>query len=74
MQLKKFEPDLFKIIKHKQAIPQYGADSGERFEIVNEIEQKHLGLIIGGNLKSGIGMADRVSQGKELAKKALLLH
>ncbi len=74
MQLEKFEPDMFKIIRHKQAIPQYGADSGERFETVNEIEKKYPGLIIGGNLKSGIGMADRVSQGKELAKKALLLQ
>ncbi|RLD64703.1 MAG: protoporphyrinogen oxidase [Bacteroidetes bacterium] len=74
MQLKKFKPDMFKIIRHKQAIPQYGADSGERFETVNEIEKKYPGLIIGGNLKSGIGMADRVSQGKELAKKALLLQ
>lgn len=74
MQLEKFEPDMFKIIRHKQAIPQYGADSGERFETVNEIEKKYPGLIIGGNLKSGIGIADRVSQGKELAKKALLLQ
>lgn len=74
MKLDKFEPDMFKIIRHKQAIPQYGAESGERFETINEIENKYPGLIIGGNLKDGIGMADRVSQAKELAKKALHLH
>ncbi|RLD60255.1 MAG: protoporphyrinogen oxidase [Bacteroidetes bacterium] len=74
MKLDHFEPDMFKIIRHKQAIPQYGADSGERFKTVSDIESKYPGLIIGGNLKDGIGMADRVSQGKELAKKALLLH
>ncbi len=74
MQLEQFEPDMFKIIRHKQAIPQYGADSGVRFETINEIENKYRGLIIGGNLSDGIGMADRAKQGKELAKKALLLH
>lgn len=72
MQLDKFEPDMFKIIRHKQAIPQYGADSGERFETVRDIESKFPGLIIGGNLKDGIGMADRVSQAKELAMRAIL--
>ena len=71
MQLKEFEPDMFKIIRHKQAIPQYGADSGERFETVQEIENKYKGLLIGGNLKDGIGMADRVKQGTDLAKRIL---
>lgn len=74
MQLDRFEPDMFKIIRHKQAIPQYGADSGERFDKVQEIENKYTGLFIGGNLKNGIGMADRVKQGTELAKKVLLLR
>jgi oxygen-dependent protoporphyrinogen oxidase len=71
MQLDRFEPDMFKIIRHKQAIPQYGADSGLRFETVQEIENKYPGLFIGGNLKDGIGMADRVKQGTELAKKTV---
>ena len=29
------------------------------------------GLFFGGNLKDGIGMADRIKQGKELANKAI---
>lgn len=62
-----FEPELFKINYHKNAIPQYGIDSGERFDMVDKLENQYKGLIIGGNLKGGIGMADRIKQGKELA-------
>ncbi|MCF6242766.1 MAG: protoporphyrinogen oxidase [Bacteroidales bacterium] len=68
MKFTKFKPDLFKIIRHKQAIPQYGADSGERFKAVEEIQNSYKGLILGGNLKDGIGMADRIKQGKFLSE------
>lgn len=71
MQLKNFNPDLLKIIRHEWAIPQYEADSGERFETVEAIEKKYPGLIIGGNLRSGIGMADRLQQARMLADAAL---
>ncbi len=70
MKLTNFKPDLFKIFRHKQAIPQYGEDSGERFKTVKALEKQYQGLIIGGNLKEGIGMADRVKQGKLLSKCA----
>ena len=69
MKLSNFKPDLFKIFRHKQAIPQYGADSGERFKTIEEIEKQYKGLIIGGNLKDGIGMADRIKQGRMLAER-----
>ncbi len=72
MKLTNFKPDLFKIFRHRQAIPQYGADSGERFKAIEEIQEKYKGLIIGGNLKDGIGMADRIKQGKYIANKVLL--
>lgn len=65
--MKKFSPDLLKIIRHNKAIPQYGVESGERFETIIKLEKKYTGLFIGGNLKDGIGMADRIKQGKELA-------
>ena len=68
MKLDEFKPDLFKIIHHKWAIPQYEADSGDRFNAVGEIEKQFPGLIIGGNLKSGIGMADRILQAKILSE------
>ena len=62
-----FNPDIFKIIRHEKAIPQYGIESGERFEAIKQIEKKYKGLLIGGNLKGGIGMADRIKQGREIA-------
>jgi oxygen-dependent protoporphyrinogen oxidase len=65
-----FNPELFKIYKHQWAIPQYGAESGARFEQVNNLEKLFPGLIFGGNLKDGIGMADRIKQGKALAMRA----
>lgn len=67
MQIDDFQPDLFKVIRHQYAIPQYEADSGERFRAVEEIEQQFPGLIIGGNLRDGIGMADRIQQARILA-------
>jgi len=71
MHLNEFKPDLFKIIRHEYAIPQYEADSGERFETITAIENQYSGLIIGGNLRNGIGMADRILQGRMLADKAI---
>lgn len=68
MQVKEFNPDLLKIIRHTWAIPQYEADSGIRFDTVTEIEKQYPGLIIGGNLRNGIGMADRIQQAKMLAE------
>ncbi len=63
-----FKPDLFNITRHNYAIPQYGVESGERLDMISEIETKHKGLFIGGNLRDGIGIADRIQQGYNLAK------
>ena len=67
LSLPEFNPDLFKIIRHNYAIPQYGIESGERFEAIKQLETQYKGLLIGGNQRNGIGMADRIKQGKELA-------
>lgn len=67
MELEVFDPDLLKIIPHAHAIPQYEADSGDRFTMVAEIEKQYPGLVIGGNLRDGIGMADRIMQARILA-------
>ena len=53
------------------AIPQYGAESGIRFEAIARAEQQNEGLIIGGNPHGGIGMADRIQQGAMLARRIL---
>ena len=71
MQLKEYKPDLLKIIRHEWAIPQYEADSGERFKAIEEIESEYKGLLIGGNLRNGIGMADRILQAKMLAEAVI---
>ncbi len=68
LDLKNFKPELLKIIRHKNAIPQYGTDSKYRFEAIETIEKEYAGLRIAGNLRNGIGMADRIKQGYELAK------
>ncbi|MFT3751849.1 MAG: protoporphyrinogen oxidase [Paludibacter sp.] len=73
LNLKTFEPDLFRIMRHNWAIPQYGVESGERFATVEMLEKQYPGLQIGGNLRGGIGMADRIKQGRELAERALLI-
>ena len=62
------KPDLIHIFRHEKAIPQYELNSGERFKAVDEIEAKYPGLIIAGNLKGGIGMADRIKQGATIAQ------
>ncbi|MFC2137871.1 protoporphyrinogen oxidase [Bacteroidota bacterium] len=71
MCLDEFKPDLFKIVRHEKAIPQYAADSGIRFETIDKIQNQYPGLIIAGNLRDGIGMADRIKQGKMLAEQVL---
>ena len=54
--------DMVQIFRHEHAIPQYELSSGARFAAVKRIEQTHPGLILGGNLRDGIGMADRIRQ------------
>ncbi len=68
MLLQDFNPELFKILRHPWAIPQYEADSGERFHAIEKIEKQYPGLVLGGNLRDGIGMADRILQAKKLAE------
>jgi protoporphyrinogen/coproporphyrinogen III oxidase len=65
--LKQFNPDLLKITHYSHAIPQYGLSTGERLETVELLQKKYPGLLIGGNLRNGIGMSDRIKQGRELA-------
>ncbi len=61
------EPDLIHIFRHTRAIPQYGIESGERFKAIEQIEARYPGLILAGNIKGGIGMADRIRQATQIA-------
>lgn len=62
------KPDMIRIFRHERAIPQYGADSGKRFEAVKTIQQQYPGLIIAGNLRDGIGMGNRIQQAAAIAE------
>lgn len=64
---KEVQPAFIHISRHRKAIPQYTADSGLRFEAVNDIEHSYRGLTIGGNLRDGIGMAHRITQATNIA-------
>lgn len=69
LHVKEFKPDLFKVMRHMRAIPQYRADSKERLESIFEIQKQHPGLILAGNIRDGIGMADRIKQAKIIAEE-----
>jgi len=56
-----------KIFRHEHAIPQYEKSSGERFAAIKKIEARYKGLTIAGNLRDGIGMADRIKQAFNIA-------
>ncbi|MBN2237605.1 MAG: protoporphyrinogen oxidase [Bacteroidales bacterium] len=67
MGLEKFHPDLFELNYYNQAIAQYGSDSEARLAAITQIEKEHKGLYLAGSMRDGVGIADRVKQGKELA-------
>lgn len=69
LELEEFNPDLFKIMRHTHAIPQYGEDSETRYESIEALQKEYSGLILAGNIRDGIGMADRIKQGKMIAKE-----
>lgn len=57
-----------KIFRHEHAIPQYEISTGERLSSIAKIEHEHDGLYIAGNLRNGIGIADRVKQAYDIAE------
>ena len=66
---KNVNPDLIRIFRHKNAIPQYEINTGERLDTVEQTEHKYEGLYIAGNLRDGIGMAHRIKQARDIAQK-----
>lgn len=65
-------PDLQRVFKYKHAIPQYTIATPEKLKAIKHLENKYKGLILAGNIRDGIGMADRVKQAVELSK--MLCH
>lgn len=60
-------PAFIDISRHNKAIPQYTAESGQRFNVIRELQRDYPGLTIGGNLRDGIGMAHRITQATQIA-------
>jgi len=71
MNLNEFNPDLFETATHKKAIAQYGVDSGDRLEAISRIEKAHPGLYLAGSIRDGIGLADRIKQGRTVTEEIL---
>lgn len=69
--LNSFNPDLLKISRYRHAIPQYGKESENKLNAILELETKNRGLILAGNIRDGIGMADRIKQGRMIAQNLL---
>ena len=67
--LTKWEPDLFVINRYQHAIPQYGIESEEKLNAISEMEKAFPGLVLAGNIRDGIGMADRIKQGRLIADR-----
>ena len=66
------QPDMIRIFRHSRAIPQYELSSGERFATIDKLEAQYPGLILAGNIKGGIGMADRIRQATGIAENLLM--
>lgn len=62
------KPDLLHIFRHRHAIPQYEATTQERLEAIAQIETEYPGIIVAGNVRDGIGMADRIAQASTIAQ------
>lgn len=60
-------PDLIRVFRHKRAIPQYDIHCGERLPAIESLQRQYPGLILAGNIKGGIGMADRIRQAVDIA-------
>jgi oxygen-dependent protoporphyrinogen oxidase len=69
---RKLSPDMTRILRYPRAIPQYTESTGHRYEMIEKLQQKFPGLILAGNIRDGIGMADRVKQGRTVAEE--LIH
>jgi protoporphyrinogen oxidase len=68
------EPDHLEIFRYRYAIPQYEKSTRERLATVRSIEERYPGLLLAGNIRDGIGMADRVKQGVAVAEQVINMN
>jgi oxygen-dependent protoporphyrinogen oxidase len=65
------QPDHLQIFRYPHAIPQYEASTEQRLEAIDKIEASYPGIHLAGNIRDGIGMADRVKQGYQVAQEII---
>ena len=61
-------PSLVEIFRHPAAIPQYGKQHDARCTLIEQLQQQYNGLHLAGNIRNGIGMADRILQATHIAE------
>lgn len=64
-------PDMVHIAHYPKAIPQYDLATEERQKDMKSIEKEYPGLHIAGGVIDGIGMANRITQGMNLAQQLI---
>jgi oxygen-dependent protoporphyrinogen oxidase len=67
LNIERSEPAFIEIYRYKNAIPQYDVSSPERIACIEKIQEKHPGLILAGNVRDGIGIADRIKQATDIS-------
>ena len=65
------QPDHLEIFRYPYAIPQYEASTEQRLEAIERIETAYPGIHLAGNIRDGIGIADRVKQGYQVAQEII---
>lgn len=68
------KPDLIRIFRYENAIPQYEISSEQRFQAIDTIQNSYPGLILAGNIRNGIGMSDRVKQAIQIADSLINMN
>lgn len=66
------QADFVEVLRYPDAIPQYDIHSPERLAAIENLEKEHSGLILAGNIRDGIGMADRIKQARGISE--LIAH
>ncbi len=71
LKIKGIKADVLKIFRYQYAIPQYTAASEQRLEAISFVQKNYPGLILAGNIRDGIGMGDRIRQGRAIAEEII---
>lgn len=63
------KPSLLYVSKHPRAIPQYTLHMNDLLPLVKEAEESFPGLLLAGGLRDGIGLANRITQGRSIGDR-----